>query len=64
MKVDMTTSRTVTKEQGASLARSLGARFMEVSAKTGEGVEQAFFTLARLKLPLVSFEWFTKGHLP
>ncbi|KAI6137059.1 rab-type small GTP-binding protein [Pisolithus sp. B1] len=39
--------RVVTKEQGQALAQELGIRFMETSAKLNDGVEEAFFTLAR-----------------
>ncbi|KAF7367542.1 Rab-type small GTP-binding protein [Mycena sanguinolenta] len=37
----------VTEEQGRELANELGIKFMETSAKVNEGVEEAFFTLAR-----------------
>lgn len=37
----------MTEEQGRELAEELGVRFMETSAKVNEGVEEAFFTLAR-----------------
>ena len=47
-KSDWTDKRTVTEEQGRQLANELGIRFMETSAKINEGVEEAFFTLARL----------------
>ncbi|OBZ79114.1 GTP-binding protein ypt2 [Grifola frondosa] len=35
------------EEQGRELADELGIKFMETSAKINEGVEEAFFTLAR-----------------
>lgn len=38
-------------EQGRELAEEFGIRFMETSAKVNEGVEDAFFTLARSALP-------------
>lgn len=47
-KSDWTDKRAVTEEQGRELANELGIKFMETSAKLNEGVEEAFFTLARL----------------
>ena len=47
-KSDRTDKRAVPEELGRGLARELGVRFMETSAKLNEGVEEAFFTLARL----------------
>ena len=47
-KSDWTDKKVVTEEQGRALANELGIRFMETSAKINEGVEEAFFTLARL----------------
>ncbi len=49
-KSDWTDKRAVTEEQGRQLAEELGIRFMETSAKVNEGVEEAFFTLARCVL--------------
>ncbi|PPQ78805.1 hypothetical protein CVT25_010674 [Psilocybe cyanescens] len=46
-KSDWTDKRAVTEEQGLELANELGIKFMETSAKVNEGVEEAFFTLAR-----------------
>ena len=46
-KSDWTDKKVVTEEQGRALADELGIRFMETSAKISEGVEEAFFTLAR-----------------
>ena len=46
-KSDWTDKRAVTEEQGRELAQELGVKFMETSAKVNEGVEEAFFTLAR-----------------
>jgi Ras-related protein Rab-8A len=47
-KCDWVDKKTVTEEQGRALADEFGIRFMETSAKANEGVEEAFFTLARL----------------
>ena len=49
-KSDWTDKRAVTEEQGRELANELGIKFMETSAKVNEGVEEAFFTLARLEI--------------
>ncbi|WRT63979.1 GTP-binding protein ypt2 [Kwoniella shivajii] len=46
-KCDWDEKRTVTIEQGRALADEFGLRFLETSAKANEGVEEAFFTLAR-----------------
>ena len=46
-KSDWTEKRAVTEEQGRELANELGIKFMETSAKANDGVEEAFFTLAR-----------------
>lgn len=46
-KSDWTDKRAVTEEQGRELANELGIKFMETSAKVNDGVEEAFFTLAR-----------------
>lgn len=37
----------VNEADALRLNESIGARFMEVSAKTGEGIEEAFVMLAR-----------------
>jgi hypothetical protein len=60
-KSDWTDKKAVTEEQGRALADEFGIKFMETSAKVNEGVEEAFFTLARsvlfisLKPPLICF---------
>ncbi|KAL1407708.1 GTP-binding protein [Vanrija albida] len=46
-KCDWDEKRAVTLEQGKALADEFGLRFLETSAKANEGVEEAFFTLAR-----------------
>lgn len=46
-KSDWSDKRAVTEEQGRELADELGIKFMETSAKVNDGVEEAFFTLAR-----------------
>jgi Ras-related protein Rab-8A len=46
-KCDWDEKRAVTIEQGRALADEFGLRFIETSAKANEGVEDAFFTLAR-----------------
>lgn len=55
-KSDWSEKRAVTEEQGRELANELGIKFMETSAKINEGVEEAFFTLARsASLPIPPF---------
>ena len=49
-KSDWTDKKAVTEEQGRELADEFGIKFMETSAKVNEGVEEAFFTLARSDL--------------
>jgi len=44
-KIDL--ERKVTTEEGKELAERLGCEFIETSAKTGEGVEEAFLAIAR-----------------
>jgi len=46
-KSDWTDKRAVSEEDGRELAEELGIKFIETSAKINEGVEDAFFTLAR-----------------
>ncbi|EIW72691.1 hypothetical protein TREMEDRAFT_58860 [Tremella mesenterica DSM 1558] len=46
-KCDWDDKRAVSLEQGKALADEFGLRFLETSAKANEGVEEAFFTLAR-----------------
>lgn len=54
-KSDWNDKRAVTEEQGRALAEELGIKFMETSAKVNEGVEEAFFTLARCVLHTLRF---------
>jgi Fe2+ transport system protein B len=50
-KSDWTDKRAVSEEEGRELAEELGVKFIETSAKINEGVEEAFFTLARCVNP-------------
>ena len=50
-KSDWTDKRAVAEDQGRELANELGIKFMETSAKANDGVEEAFFTLARSVVP-------------
>ena len=43
----LTRFQVIKKEQGQALADEFGIKFIETSAKTNIGVEEAFFTLAR-----------------
>jgi Ras-related protein Rab-8A len=53
-KYDWTDKRAVSVEQGRELAEELDIKFIETSAQINEGVEEAFFTLARCAIPLKS----------
>ncbi|KAJ3086118.1 GTP-binding protein, partial [Quaeritorhiza haematococci] len=46
-KCDMLEKKVISKEQGQALADEYGIKFLETSAKSNIGVEEAFFTLAR-----------------
>eukprot|EP01098_Paradermamoeba_levis_P002302 TRINITY_DN12701_c0_g1_i1.p2 TRINITY_DN12701_c0_g1~~TRINITY_DN12701_c0_g1_i1.p2 ORF type:complete len:114 (-),score=34.79 TRINITY_DN12701_c0_g1_i1:194-535(-) len=46
-KVDLADQRVISTEKGKQLANSWGATFMETSALTGQGVNQAFDDLVR-----------------
>jgi len=46
-KSDWNDKRVITEQQGRELAYELGVQFTETSAKANEGVEGAFFALAR-----------------
>lgn len=54
-KSDWTDKKVITEEQGRELANELGIKFMETSAKVNEGVEEAFFTLARSATGTLAF---------
>ena len=45
-KVDMEAKREVAREAAEALAAELGAQYMEVSAKTGDGVNESFDAVA------------------
>ncbi|OQV11854.1 putative Ras-related protein Rab-5B [Hypsibius exemplaris] len=47
-KIDLTTSRRVTTEEGEALAQSFGIPFMEVSAKASTNVTELFVKVAQL----------------
>jgi Ras-related protein Rab-8A len=57
-KSDWTDRRAVTQDEGRELAEELGIKFIETSAKVNEGVEEAFFTLARCVNSLIFFDLF------
>jgi Ras-related protein Rab-8A len=63
-KSDWTDKRAITEEEGRDLAHELGVKFIETSAKINEGVEEAFFTLARcVKSPVFLTTFFLNGAL-
>lgn len=41
-KCDLVKERLITKQQGEELAAKFGMKYIETSAKSGDGVEQAF----------------------
>jgi len=49
-KSDMKAERAVSHEEGQNLAHDCNAQFLECSAKTGEGVSEAFEAIARAYL--------------
>ena len=55
-KVDLTT-RTVETKEGKALADSYGIPYIETSAKTRQGVDDAFYTLVREIRKYVSTFW-------
>ena len=62
-KSDWTDKRAVSEQDGRELAEELGIKFIETSAKINEGVEDAFFTLARYVNPLFSLLSFSRSCL-
>lgn len=46
-KCDMEEKRVVSQEKGQMLALEYGIKFLETSAKAGDNIEKAFFTMAR-----------------
>mmetsp|Transcript_3479 Transcript_3479/g.12265 ORF Transcript_3479/g.12265 Transcript_3479/m.12265 type:complete len:196 (+) Transcript_3479:231-818(+) len=46
-KADLEKSRQVPKQVGEELASSIGAKFLETSAKTGQNVHECFHTIVR-----------------
>lgn len=54
-KVDLQT-RTVETKDGAALASSYGIPYIETSAKTRQGVDDAFYTLVREIRKYVSYK--------
>ena len=62
-KVDLPT-RTVETRQGRALAESYGIPYIETSAKTRQGVDDAFYTLVREIRKYVSIpSWFGDSML-
>ena len=46
-KSDLSSNRSVSTEEGAKYAKSMGFPFIETSAKTAENVDEAFFSVIR-----------------
>ncbi|KAF9926622.1 GTP-binding protein, partial [Linnemannia zychae] len=46
-KCDMPDKKVISKDQGQTLADEFGIKFLETSAKSNIGVEEAFFSIAR-----------------
>lgn len=49
-KADMASQREVSRDAAEEFARSIGAPYFETSAKTGQGIEDAFVGLVKLTL--------------
>ena len=61
-KCDLTDQKVVDDEQGKALAEEYGIKFMEASAKSNIGVDDAFITLAKdIKARLIDTETETGG---
>lgn len=60
-KCDCDSDRTVTTEQGQEKARSMGAHFYEVSAKTGQNIEDVFTDIPKYFLENQSPDTLDKG---
>jgi hypothetical protein len=45
-RIDLDTERVISREEGAEKAKTINARFFEVSAKTGENVNELFYAIA------------------
>jgi len=56
-KSDWTDKRVIAEQQGRELAAELGIQLIETSAKVNEGVEEAFFELARYVTAFSFFTW-------
>lgn len=53
-KKDMEHKRVISREEGEAYAKKHGLLFCETSAKTGEGVDDAFFITANRVLELIN----------
>ena len=60
--MDLATSRSVDSRQGKNLADNYSIPFIETSAKTRQGVDDAFYTLVREIRKYVSLMSFLKHH--
>ena len=58
-KIDLEQERVVSKDDGEKIAKANGMKFVEVSAKTGAGIEDLEYILAK-----IIYEEFKKGKEP